>query len=141
MLSRLPRTRLLPLFLLSFLLIYAASCSEDPSVEPEVVVKTEDLYRAKNQTYTYVKGDLEDCRNLSIHYLEGNVKGNKTFGLQIDVMRGNVIDGSARINVLHGDIIRGRGIIVNLLIGEDFSGEAKVLKRIDPALASENPAF
>ncbi|MCB1168798.1 MAG: hypothetical protein KDK25_00605 [Leptospiraceae bacterium] len=118
------------LILMAFLLIYAAACAEEPSSEPRIEVKTEDLYRDKNQTYTYVKGDLEDCRNLSIRYLEGDIKGHKTFGLQIEVMRGNILDGQAKINVLHGDIVGGQGIVVNVLIGEDFTGKARVLKRI-----------
>ncbi|HBS06334.1 MAG TPA: hypothetical protein DEA96_15305 [Leptospiraceae bacterium] len=100
------------------------------STEPRIEVKTENLYRDKNQTYTYVRGDLEDCRNLSIRYLEGDIKGHKTFGLQVEVMRGNILDGQAKINVLHGDIVGGQGVVVNVLIGEDFTGKAKVLKRI-----------
>ena len=72
-----------------------------------------------------------------IRYLEGDIKGHKTFGLQIEVMRGNIVDGQAKINVLHGDIVGGKGVVVNLLIGEDFTGQAKVLKQIDPADAEK----
>ncbi len=117
-------------FLSAFIVLIALThCQTDPA-EPRIEVKTQDLYRDKNQTYTYVRGDLEDCRNLSIRYLEGDIKGHKTFGLQIEVMRGNVLDGQAKINVLHGDIVGGDGVVVNVLIGEDFTGKARVLKRI-----------
>ncbi|MBU43247.1 MAG: hypothetical protein CMN76_08520 [Spirochaetaceae bacterium] len=119
------------------ILLTGAQCTEQPAEEPRVEVVTSDLYRDKNQTYTYVRGDLEDCRNLSIRYLEGDIKGHKTFGLQIEVMRGNIVDGQAKINVLHGDIVGGKGVVVNLLIGEDFTGQAKVLKQIDPADAEK----
>lgn len=115
-----------------------SGCRGGEPEQPEMQVVTEDLYRKKNRTYTHVRGDLEDCRNLSIRYLDGNIKGRKTFGLQIDVMRGNILDGQAKINILHGDIVGGKGIVVNLLIGEDFTGEAKVLKRIDPAGEEES---
>ena len=120
-------------FFLTLLVTVAilSSCQSE-SADPQVLVVNKDLYRDKNQTYTYVRGDLEDCRNLSIRYMEGDIKGHKTFGLQIEVMRGNILDGQAKINVLHGDIVGGKGIVVNVLIGEDFTGKAKVLKQIDP---------
>jgi hypothetical protein len=139
--AALPSAALRPGLLVILISLFSfLACSPGAETEPELLVITKDLYRDKNQTYTYVRGTLEDCRNLSVRYLDGDIKGRKTFGLQVDVMRGNILDGSAKINVLHGDIVGGKGIVVNLLIGEDFTGEAKVLKQIDPA-ESEGPRF
>ena len=104
-------------------------CSR-PAENSTPVYFTGDLSGARGKSYDFVDGNVIDCKNVSIKYLRGSVRGNST-GIFVDVMRGDIDGGSVTVNVLEGNIIDGGKVTVNLLIGRDFSGSAKVLKKAE----------
>ncbi|MCB1324906.1 MAG: hypothetical protein H7A21_18110 [Spirochaetales bacterium] len=99
--------------------------------EPPVVEFQEgDLVGARGRTLSYVRGNLIDCRNTSVEYLVGDIRGDRTLRVWVNVMQGNIESGAVTVNILRGDIISGENVTVNLLIGEDFSGQAQVVRQI-----------
>lgn len=113
--------------------VFLASCSaEKPR---NVDTHTGDLISPRGRELNYVKGNVFDAKNTVIDVLEGNVSGPKTRQLVINYMRGNVESGSVMINVLRGNIIEGEDVSVQVLIGRDFSGKARVQKQINPESA------
>lgn len=102
---------------------------ENKPDDQDLQVHIGDLVRKRNLTYAYVKGDLVDCKNVSVKYLEGNIRGRKS-RVFVEVMKGNVQSGTAKIGILDGDILQGEGTTVNILIGEDFSRRAVVNKTV-----------
>lgn len=114
-------------FLSLLFLVTLASCARDREDSPRV--HRGDLISCSNQNYDYVEGDLINCKNVSVVYLKGDIRGEKSRGLHVRVMKGNVQAGQAKIDILDGDIIEGRSVSVRLLLGEDLSARADVLER------------
>ncbi|MCR9142764.1 MAG: hypothetical protein NXI24_10970 [bacterium] len=104
---------------------------------PEVRVHEGELLSPRGKNFTYVNGDVSDAKTVAIDYLQGDVRGKKIRNLWINFMEGTVANGPVTINILKGNIIEGDGVTVNLLIGEDFSGKAKIGKRIEPPLKTD----
>lgn len=117
-------------------LLFILHCPSGTEQSPDVTVHEGVLAGVRGRDFTYVRGDVVDVKGVSIDYLEGDIRGKKNRTLWVNVMRGVVTRGPATINVLHGDIIEGDGVTVNLLIGEDFSGKAKIGKKVEPELRS-----
>ncbi|MBX7057759.1 MAG: hypothetical protein K1X75_06800 [Leptospirales bacterium] len=124
----------------AFLCLLVLACCARPETEaPHSNIhignlEPRDLYRSpEKRQLRYMRGDLIDCRDVSIDYLEGNVRGDKTRGVVINVMRGVIDGGGVTVNVLQGSIVRGDNVSVNLLLGEDLSARAKVGRRVDPS--------
>ncbi len=115
-------------------LLFMFHCPSGTQESPDITVHEGVLAGVRGRDFTYVRGDVIDVKGVSIDYLEGDIRGKKNRTLWINVMRGVVTRGPATINVLHGDIIEGDGVTVNLLIGEDFSGQAKIGKQVDPEI-------
>lgn len=116
------------------------ACPSGNKEPPVQEVQLGDLVGKRGAGYAYVRGNLLDCRNVSVQYLEGDVRGEKTRGVWVDVMRGTIEGGAVTVNVLEGNIVDGANVTVNVLIGEDFSGQARVARRIPPnrAPAAQN---
>jgi len=115
-----------------FALASLAGCPSGDKAPPALEVYEGDLVGKRGRQYAYVNGDILDSRNISAEYLVGDVRGTKSRGIWIGVMRGNVEQGAVTVNVLHGNIINGDNVTVNVLIGEDFSGKAKVARKLNP---------
>lgn len=120
-------------FAVLWLLAVGSGCSQQ---QPEVQIKLGDLVRERGQELHYVQGNVIDCKNLSIHHLVGNISGEATKRVFVQTMQGNVENGAVTVDVLHGNIIVGKQVTVNLLIGTDYSGQAAVARRLDPASLS-----
>lgn len=128
-----PYLNLIRISLLSILVLVGpllgfSSCD---SAQPEVRILIGDLVRERGQELHYVKGNVIDCKNISIHDLEGNISGDQTKRVFVQSMRGNIEGGAVTVDVLHGNIIDGKQVAVNLLIGKDYSGKARVARQID----------
>jgi hypothetical protein len=114
---------------LALVLISVLACKgEKPR---EVDVHLGDLVQPRGRQLNYVRGNVYEAKNTMIDVLEGNVIGSKTRHLVINSMRGNVETGSVMVNVLRGNIIDGQDVSVQVLIGRDFSGKARVQKQVD----------
>lgn len=130
--------RLFVYFLILLCVALTSGCPRPETAPPDVRVQigdltNRDLYaNGEKRRLSYMRGDLINCRNISIDYLEGDIRGEKTRGVVVNVMRGSIDGGGVTVNVLHGSIVRGENVTVNLLIGEDLSGQARVARTIDP---------
>lgn len=122
---------LLSVFVLCSLCLLPA-CPSGNREAPLQEVQLGDLVGKRGAGYAYVRGNLLDCRNVAVQYLEGDVRGEKTRGVWVDVMRGTIEGGAVTVNVLEGNIVDGANVTVNVLIGEDFSGKARVAQRVAP---------
>jgi len=92
----------------------------------DVAIQHGDLVNKRGKHFQYMRGNLVDCRNISVDYLEGDVRGNGSKGVWVNVMHGNVEAGLVTVNVLFGNIIDGKNGPVNVIFGKDFSGKAKI---------------
>ena len=124
------RKKTLQFFGAVVLLGLTAACPGGTEQAPEIRVHTGELNSPRGKDFTYVDGDVINAKTVSIDYLKGDVRGEKIRNLWIHVMEGTVANGPVTINVLKGNIIDGDGVTVNLLIGEDFSGQAQIGKKI-----------
>lgn len=114
------------------------SCYGGQENPPDIKIQLGDLQNGRGQHFHYMKGDLIDCKNVTVDYLEGNVRGVKSRVL-VTTMKGNVESGVVNVNVLIGDIIEGENVTVNVLDGRDFSEKAKVAKNIrNPSQLNES---
>jgi hypothetical protein len=105
------------------------TCS--PKIEnKELKIHIGDLISQKNLNFDYVEGNVIDCRNISIVYLKGDVSGDKNLNININIMKGNILANNVKVHILDGNILKGNNIKVNLLLGEDFTGKAEILKKI-----------
>ncbi|MEQ9367043.1 MAG: hypothetical protein RIF32_22605 [Leptospirales bacterium] len=114
------------------------ACPGGKTEAPEVSIHEGELLSPRGKNFTYVRGDVSNAKTVAIDYLQGDVRGEKIRNLWINFMEGTVANGPVTINILKGNIIEGDGVTVNLLIGEDFSGEALVGKKIEPPLTDES---
>lgn len=105
---------------------YCAPKEETPALN----IQMSDIIEGRGKHYQYVKGNVLNGKGITIDYLEGNIAGEKTRSVFVNVMRGNVEDGAVTVNVLNGDIIDGENVTVNVLNGRDFSGKAKVARKL-----------
>ncbi|MCE9598492.1 MAG: hypothetical protein K8S54_11030 [Spirochaetia bacterium] len=119
---------LAPLYLV-LLLGFAAYCGQKEET-PSINIQIGDVVEGRGKHYQYVKGNVLNAKGITIDYLEGNIAGEKTRSLFVNVMRGNIEQGAVTVNVLNGDIIDGENVTVNVLNGRDFSGKAKILKKL-----------
>lgn len=108
-------------------LLLACGQKDEP---PVLNVRLGDIVEGRGKHYQYVKGNVLNGKGVTIDYLEGNIAGEKTRSLFVNVMRGNIEAGAVTVNVLNGDIIDGDNVTVNVLNGRDFSGKAKILKKL-----------
>lgn len=115
------------------LLGIVAACPAGKTEAPPLRVHVGDLLAPQGKDFAYVRGNVLEAKKVSIEYLEGDVRGEKIRGLWVNVMRGTVANGPATVNILHGDIIDGEGVTVNILIGQDFSGKARIGRRMEAA--------
>ena len=116
--------------LIYFIIILLLTCS--PKTEnKDLKIHMGDLISQKNLNFDYVEGNIIDCRNISIVYLKGDVSGDKNLNININVMKGNILSNNVKVHILDGNILKGNNIKVDVLIGEDFTGKAEVIKKID----------
>ena len=52
--------------------LFATGCPGGSVEPPEVTVHEKNLVGARGKNFTYVRGDVIDCKNTGIDYLEGN---------------------------------------------------------------------
>ncbi len=113
-----------------FIIILLLTCS--PKTEnKDLNIHIGDLISQKNLNFDYVEGNIIDCRNISIVYLKGDVSGDKNLNININIMKGNILSNNVKVHILDGNILKGNNIKVDVLIGEDFTGKAEVIKKID----------
>lgn len=115
-------------YILIFLIL--TFCQKTDKIK-EIKIHIGDLISQKNMNFDYAEGNIIDCRNISVEYLKGDIRGEKNLNININVMQGNIVSGNVKVNILDGNIINGNSVKVNLLLGEDFSGKAQILKKID----------
>ncbi len=120
------------IFIIVFIIPILFCNKESKSQESKIHIGN--LIAQKNLNFDYVEGDIIDCKNISIRYLKGDIRGEKNQNIIVDVMRGNVQSGNAKINILEGNIINGKSVSVRLLIGIDFSNQAIINQQIKPKI-------
>jgi hypothetical protein len=116
---------------ITFLVLYAVVFCTKENPQKDLKIHIGDLISQKNLDFDYVEGNIIDCRNISVVYLKGDIRGNKNININVNIMKGNILSGNVKVNILDGNILNGKGVKINLLIGEDFSKEAEVLKKIN----------
>ncbi len=114
-----------------FFIFFIFTLCHKTEEKKEIKIHIGDLISQKNMNFDYVEGNIIDCRNISIQYLKGDIRGEKNLNIHINVMQGNIVSGSAKVNILDGNIINGNSVQVNILLGEDFSRKAQIVKKID----------
>ncbi|MCB1322181.1 MAG: hypothetical protein KDK34_18115 [Leptospiraceae bacterium] len=119
------------IFLTTLIDIGGVGCGETAEENPAHPVHTGDLVAKRGGRYSFVQGNVIDCKNTSIDYLVGDIRGPSVKRVVINVMRGNIEDGAVSVNVLEGNIINGENVSVNVLIGKDFSGRARIGKQLE----------
>ncbi len=130
--SSLPPAVLRAGILLVLLFSFLPACKDTTELPVETSVQIGDVTGVRQKHFQYVKGNLVDCRNVTVDVLVGDIRG-KSKNIYVNSMKGNIEGEKVTVNVLEGNILGGGGIAINVqLSGMDMTGRARVNKRIEP---------
>lgn len=106
-------------------------CRDTTELPKEASVHIGDITGVRQKHFQYLKGNIIDCRNVTVDVLVGDVRG-KSKNVYVNSMKGNIEADRVTVNVLEGNILGGSGIAVNVHVsGLDMTGRARIMKRID----------
>ncbi len=116
-------------YLIFFIILFLFFCNSK-NIERKIDTFQGNIISQRNQNYDFVEGNIIDSKNISVVYLKGDILGDKNLNIYVNVMKGNISANNIKMNILEGNILSGENISVNLLIGEDYTNKANVLKQI-----------